>query len=94
MRRSFVQDPETLELVPKEDWVSSAQKTAYVVPDIKGYQSMATGEWISSRSKHREHLRQHRLIEIGNERIEHKPKGPDRAAIRKSVEEAVRRVLG
>ena len=45
-----------------------------VMPDIQGYQSMQTGEWISSRSQHRAHLKQHRLIEIGNEKIKEAPK--------------------
>lgn len=40
-----------------------------VMPDIQGYQSMQTGEWISSRSQHRAHLKQHRLIEYGNEKL-------------------------
>ena len=38
-----------------------------VMPDIKPYKSMATGEEIKSRSQHREHLKQHGLVEIGNE---------------------------
>ena len=42
-----------------------------VAPDVRGdiepYQSMATGEMITSRSKHREHLKANGLIEIGNE---------------------------
>jgi len=37
------------------------------VADIQPYQSMATGEMITSRSKHKEHLRDHGLVEIGNE---------------------------
>lgn len=38
-----------------------------IMPDISPYQSMITGEIISSRSKHREHLREHGCVEIGNE---------------------------
>lgn len=41
----------------------------HAMPDIAGYRSMQTGEWIGSRSKHRAHLRQHGLIEVGNERL-------------------------
>ena len=37
------------------------------------YQSMADGSMITSRSQHREHLRQHNCIEIGNESMETKP---------------------
>lgn len=95
MKRTYVQDPVTHELIPKEDWHGpSVSKTAYVMPDIQGYKSMATGEWISSRSEHREHLRRHGLVEIGNEKIENKPRPLDRAGVRRAAEEAVRRVLG
>ena len=38
-----------------------------VMGDIQPYRSMADGTWITSRSQHRAHLRQHGLIEIGNE---------------------------
>ena len=43
-----------------------------VMPDIQPYQSMADGSMITSRSHHREHLRQHNCIEIGNESMERK----------------------
>jgi hypothetical protein len=39
----------------------------YVVADIQPYRSTITGEPIASRSAHREHLKQHRCIEVGNE---------------------------
>lgn len=69
----YVQDPVTLELIPKGDF-DYQPKANYVMPDIKGYKSMQTGEWIGGRRQHREHLKQHRLIEIGNEPIrERKP---------------------
>lgn len=50
-----------------------------VLPDIAPYQSMVTGEWISSRSKHREHLKQHGMTEVGNETkyLTQRPKVPD-----------------
>lgn len=40
-----------------------------VMPDIKPYQSMVDGSMITSRSQHRDHLRQHNCIEVGNEKI-------------------------
>lgn len=95
MKKSWVQDPVTGELIPKDEYRGpSQQKGAYVVPDIQGYQSMATGEWISSRTSHRDHLKRHSLIEIGNEKQVNKPRELDRVGIRKAAEEAVRRVLG
>lgn len=48
------------------------------MPDIQGYRSMVTGEWIGSRSTHRAHLQQHGLLEVGNDKAataprQHKP---------------------
>jgi hypothetical protein len=65
----------------KRRWVYDDQGNAYeigqkpvtdpnapmVMPDIQPYQSMADGSWITSRSQHREHLKAHGCIEIGNE---------------------------
>lgn len=39
----------------------------YIAGDMQPYQSMITGEMITSRSQHRTHLRDHNCIEIGNE---------------------------
>jgi len=52
-----------------EDAAKIVSASVFAVPDIGGYRSMQTGEWISSRSAHRAHLRQHNLIEVGNERL-------------------------
>ena len=38
-----------------------------VMSDIEGYVSQVDGSWIDSRSKHRNHLKQHRMIELGND---------------------------
>jgi len=40
-----------------------------VMRDIGEYTSVVDGEHISSRSQHREHIRRHDLVEVGNERI-------------------------
>ena len=40
-----------------------------VLPDIAPYKSMITGELITSRSRHREHLREHGMVEVGNDPI-------------------------
>ncbi len=66
MRKRYIQDPDTLELVPIDEY-SPRSVAPMVMPDIQPYKSMQTGEMITSRSKHREHLRQHGLVEIGNE---------------------------
>lgn len=46
--------------VPKID-------THHVMPDIAPYQSMVDSSMITSRSQHRSHLKQHGMIEVGNE---------------------------
>ncbi len=38
-----------------------------VMGDIQPYQSMVDGRMIEGRRQHREHLRAHQLIEVGNE---------------------------
>ena len=38
-----------------------------VISDIEGHISMADGQWVSSRSKHRENLKRNNCIELGND---------------------------
>lgn len=42
-----------------------------VMPDIQPYRSMATGEMITSRSQHRNHLKSRGLVEIGDQHDAH-----------------------
>lgn len=35
--------------------------------EIKPYRSLATGEMITSRNQHKAHLKQHNLVELGND---------------------------
>lgn len=44
-----------------------------VMPDIQPYTSVIDGSTITSRSRHREHLRAHGCIEVGNERPAPRP---------------------
>ena len=61
-----------------EDYKPEPRKTDWrVMPDIQPYKSMIDGREITSRSRHREHLRAHGCIEIGNEtKYINKEKGP------------------
>lgn len=59
------------ELVPADQCQRRERKSPYIQGDIQPYQVVAGpryGEWISSRSEHREYLRQNNFIEAGNER--------------------------
>ena len=38
-----------------------------VMSDIGGYISQVDGSWIDSRSKHRDHLKRHGMVELGND---------------------------
>ena len=38
-----------------------------VISDIDGYVSQIDGSWIESRSKHRDHLKRHGMVELGND---------------------------
>lgn len=60
-------------LVEKTGDVSRGTSGLQIVPDIQPYRSMITGERISSRSRHRDHLRDHDCIEVGNEKMSAAP---------------------
>lgn len=49
----------------------------YVMDDIQPYKSTMDGSMISSRSKHRQHLQQHGVIEVGNEDMSKHIKPPE-----------------
>lgn len=55
----------------EEAWQSKQAMTKRQAPmiqsDINGYISQVDGSWIDSKSKHREHLKRHRMIEVGND---------------------------
>jgi hypothetical protein len=61
-----------------------------VAPDIQPYQSMIDGSWITSRSHHRTHLRDHGCIEIGNEKQE----APKSVEISRKSQEERKRMIG
>ena len=95
-RGSFVYDKEKGELVPKEEYYSSTVSNAPMIQaDIAGYKSMVTGEWIGSRSTHRQHLKEHRLVEIGNEVKAHTTKQAprvDREQIRRDIHQSIQKL--
>ena len=62
----------------KKSWIEKQnqpkQLTHMIQSDIEGYVSQVDGSWITSRSHHRNHLKQHRMIELGNDvPMQHKP---------------------
>ena len=57
----------------EEAWKAKESMTKRQAPmiqsDIQGYVSQIDGSWIDSKSKHRNHLKQHGCIEVGNEKM-------------------------
>jgi hypothetical protein len=51
----------------KEKQEMTYREAPMVMSDIEGYVSQVDGTWIKSRSHHRSHLKQHRMIELGND---------------------------
>ncbi len=66
-------------------------KTPYIMRDIGAYQSPIDGAMITSRSAHREHLRTHDVIEVGNERMP--THAPDLGPSPREIGEVVKRRL-
>lgn len=69
MRKTYVYDKHKKCLVEKADYVRE-QRAPHVMPDIQEYQVVGPeyGKVISSRSKHREYLKRHGLIEVGDQK--------------------------
>jgi hypothetical protein len=51
----------------KEKQEMTRKEAPMVMSDIEGYISQVDGTWIKSRSHHRSHLKQHKMIELGND---------------------------
>lgn len=86
MRTRYIQDPVTLKLVPADEYERAAPSGPMIMGDIAPYQSMKTGEMIMGRRQHREHLRQHGLVEIGNEKVTpRRPTFPSAESVRADV---------
>ena len=60
-----------------------------IIRDIDPYKSVVTGEYVGGRKQHRDHLRAHGLIEVGNERMktEKKPMPDARSDIAQVMRE-------
>lgn len=55
----------------QKSWEAKAsmikRQAPMVQSDIQGYISQVDGSWIDSKSKHRDHLKRHRMVEVGTE---------------------------
>ena len=73
----------------KEKQEMTARNAPMVMSDIEGYVSQVDGTWIKSRSHHRSHLKQHRMIELGNDPI---MKHPEAKLSKQSMEARKRQI--
>lgn len=69
MKKTYVYSKETGTMVEKTIGCAE-RKGPYILGDLQPYQVAGPeyGTWITSRSQHREYLRRHNLIEVGNEK--------------------------
>ena len=77
----------------EEAWKQKQEMTRreapMVISDIEGYVSMVDGSWVKSKSVHRAHLKEHGMIELGNDvPMAHKP-----AQMSKKSQEARKRQI-
>lgn len=76
MRTRYIQMPDGELVEVSADWTPEPQHDYHIMPDIQPYQSMIDGREIASRSRHREHLRDHGCVEVGNDSSLKKPRPP------------------
>ena len=69
MRRRYIYDATHDKMVEVTECrrAPSSNPAGFIVKDIAPYKSMITGETITSRSRHREHLKAHGCIEVGDQ---------------------------
>lgn len=67
MRKTYVFDGEKMVEKPRQH---NNRKGPHIIPDIEPYQAVGPefGKVISSRSKHREYLKTHGLVEVGDQK--------------------------
>ena len=64
-----------------------------VIGDIEPYQSMVDGSMIMGRAEHKAHLKQHRLIEVGDQQHHLKPYGQYKpGGVKQTLVESMQRV--
>lgn len=68
----------------------SAHPAPMVMSDIQEYKSMIDGSIITSRSQHREHLRQHGCEEVGNETL---PTARDQAPAKGEIAQEIKTAI-
>lgn len=71
-----------------EGMASSHLPAPLLIRDTEPYRSVITGEMIQGRRQHRDHLKAHGCIEVGNEYVPPKPM-PDLPPVARDVQRAM-----
>jgi len=98
-RGRWIWDRALKELVPAAEFyarkysdvaASDTLSAPMLMKDVEPYRSVVTGEVIGGRRQHREHLKQHNCIEVGNEMPKARtPEGPKPGEIAASIKRAM-----
>jgi len=65
-RRTYVQDPVTHKLIPKEDYYAPIPRTHLVMSDMQPFVSIVDGKTISSRSGLHDHNQRNNVVPAGD----------------------------
>ncbi len=76
MRKRYIQLKNGNLVEVNDDYTPEPRSDIHIIGDIKPYISMIDGREITSRSRHREHLRDHGCVEVGNDSSLSKPRPP------------------
>lgn len=60
-----------------------------VIGDVPEHRNHATGEIVSTRRRHREILREHNLVEFGNDMIKQKKSMHDKGEVARTIKESI-----
>lgn len=66
MKRRYIQQKDGSLLEVTQDYQSQPRAGFFVSGDLQPYKSMITGEMIDGRRQHRDHLRSHNCVEVGD----------------------------
>ena len=96
-KSSYVQDPETGKLVPRDEYIRPDTVNAPMVHgDFKAVKSPITGEEITCRGKLRKHQKQHDIVDSRDYSPEYmkKKENARRTSVQKEMDQSLRNDIG
>lgn len=89
----YIWDRQSQKFVPSDDFFSGRQSSAAPrvhTDSVDAFRSHADGKMYDSKSNYRRELRARGLVEVGNERIEPKPRSiPDVSGLRGDIQRTI-----